>query len=216
MFPKASIAVLLVSSLVSPGGSALEGTLHSAATMGERGLVIGADVGFPYLTVGAAYGLTPSVDLATRLRSGWGRTQRAGLGARWTFRNSDTAAAVRFDLDALLASEPSGRWNPFSGRYDVGFGGSFLYSWNARSDVVLTCEAGLEVVGYHDALQSPLGGKRPPLTFGPNMAFRFGAEWPLVDGLWLSLDAGARLHLTGFDHRAALPTLSAGLAYAFP
>lgn len=214
MHLRASIVVFVIVLSLAPRASrALGGTLHSAAAMGEGGLAVGADVGFPYLTVEAAYGLSQSLDLATRLRTGWGRMQRAGVGVRWGLRNESTATALRIDVDALLQTAPERPWDVFTGLYDASLSGSFLHSWYTSEGTVLTLEATLEAVGYNMAPLEPLGGTRPFLTFGPNVAFRLGVEWPLPKGVWLAMDLGMRLHMTGFQSNAALPMFSVGLAH---
>lgn len=208
------IAVLVALSALSSPSRALDGTLHSAQSLGAHRLAVGADLGFPYLTVTAAYGLPASVDLMVQARTGWGHLQRAGLGARWHFLGDESSAmALRVDLDTWLGRPDSLRWLEFTGLYDASASAAFLYSWRTGKGTLMTVETRVEAVGTSTAPLAPLGGVRPVLAFGPNVLLRAGAELPLTPELWLAFDLGLHLHLSGFDPAVALPAFSVGLAY---
>lgn len=210
----AALAAAAVSS--SSVAQGLErGTLHSAQPMSPGKAVVGADLGFPWLTVGVAYGLPAPVDLHARVRTGWGHLQRAGVGARFgLLRDEGSALALQVELDAWLGAPEDPRWRMNTGLHDVTLGAGLLYSWRAPEGVILTVEGRVEAVGTRMAPLEPLGGLRPLLTAGPAALLRLGAEWPLTGSLWLCLDLGMHLHLAQFDPAVVTPVFSAGLAYS--
>lgn len=211
------IGLLVVAAVAwSPVARGLgRGTLHSAQPMAPGRAVVGADLGFPWLTVGAAYGLPAPVDLRAQVRTAWGHLQRVGVGARFGLLvDEGSALALQVDLDAWLGGPADVRWRIFTGQHDVTLGVGLLYSWLAAEEVVLTVEGRLAALGTRSAPLEPLGGLRPTLAGGPAAAVRVGAEWPVAQALWLALDLGMHLHLAGFDPAVVTPVFSAGLAYS--
>lgn len=191
------------------------GTLHSARPMSAGKAVVGADLGFPWLTVGFAYGLPAPVDLRAQVRTAWGHLQRAGLGARFgLLLDERSALALQVDLDAWLGAPVDVRWRMLTGQHDVTLGAGLIYSWLVPDGVVLTVEGRLQALGTRTAPLEPLGGLRPWLAAGPGALLRLGAEWPVGEALWLALDLGMHLHLARFDPAVVTPVFSAGLAYS--
>ncbi len=195
-------------------GDSSPGSFFGGTTLGRGRFGVAASLGFPFLEVEAAYGLTPALDLRLGVATLYGGLNVVGVSSRWCFHHrGGFAVAARLGVDASLGHGDASALKLTMDR-DVDVTGGVVVSARLGTTTFFA-DTGLLAAWNLAPLAVPLAGPPPPFTLGFALPVHLGVELPVNRNLGFVARFGIDVPLTATAvANATLPYVSVGLDLA--
>lgn len=192
--------------------------LYGGRSLGAGHLGVGLEVGFPFVSARAVYGVLPRLDLGLGVDSVYGLMIEPRASARFTALDSPRASLAvvvdgghAFFLRPPETEEKGARY--LSGRRDWNVAPGLVFSFQGdgprsiRPYMDLRCLVSFDT---HPTQSSPLGGLPPELKVDAAVLVRLGAEFPVGEKTSYAVSLGADFRSRATDAEV-MPTLSMGV-----
>ncbi len=187
-------------------------SLYGGAVLAPGTLAVGAQLGFPYVSLDLGAGIAERLDGRLGMRSLWGAMGQLSVEGRYQIRREGLPVSLRLAVE--YAFYPPGRDAILiSGTRDLALHPGVVISAQVGRGTHFYFDAGLQLVVDLDPPGRPLAGARPPAEAYLNLPLHVGAEVPLAPNLRFSARLGLDLR-TGVRDTAEplmMPFLALGL-----
>ncbi len=181
--------------------------LYEAATLRPGTMGIAAGLGFPYLIVDGAVGVTEDTDLRLGVRALYGLMSKIDLQLRWRLHGDRESFALALRAGGGFAFyQPQAVARAVSGTRDISGTLALVASIRSRQSAVFFVEVGGQ--GAFDIHPEPqaLGGIPPPFLVVVNLPVHAGVELRISRSFHLSSIIGVDVHLPS-KNRLGEPTV---------